>query len=98
MKKESSWSAQVIVVGAGPSGIGAAQALKDFGVKDVLISEGSERIGGTFVSWPAEMRLITPSFNHNAFGMMDLNSCVIGTPPSLGPFDTEHLSGLEYRR
>lgn len=87
---------QVIVVGAGPSGIGVATALKDFGVEDVLIMEGSERIGGSFVSWPAEMRLITPSFNHNAHGMMDLNSIVLGTAPSLGPFDTEHLSGLEY--
>jgi putative flavoprotein involved in K+ transport len=89
-------SAQVIVVGAGASGIGAAQALKDFGVKDVLILEGSEEIGGSFVEWPAEMRLITPSFNHNAHGMMDLNSVVIGTSPSLGPFDHEHLSGIEY--
>ena len=65
-----SWnlSAQVIVVGAGAAGIGAAQALKDFGVRDVLILEGSQEIGGSFCEWPAEMRLITPSFNHNAHG------------------------------
>merc|ERR1711871_1677623 len=95
-QEEEDVQVDVIVVGAGPSGIGAASALKDFGVKDVLVLEGSQEIGGSFVEWPDEMRLITPSFNHNAHGMMDLNSCVIGTSPALGPFDHEHLSGMEY--
>ncbi|RRT46317.1 hypothetical protein B296_00046993 [Ensete ventricosum] len=39
-------SASVIIIGAGMSGISAAKTLSDAGVKDILILEATNRIGG----------------------------------------------------
>lgn len=47
-----------------------------------LIVERGGAVGSTFDQWPAEMRFITPSFNQQAFGMMDLNSVAFDTSPA----------------
>lgn len=41
------------------------------------------------------MRLITPSFTSNAYGMMDLNAVALKTSPAY-TLGTEHPTGLEY--
>ncbi len=84
----------VLIVGAGAAGIGAAVALKHAGVENFLVVDKSE-IGATFRRWPQEMRFITPSFPTNSIGMLDLNSIAIGSSPgySLG---VEHPSGPQY--
>jgi len=83
-----------IVVGGGPAGVGAAVALKDAGVERLLVLE-RYCIGASFASWPAETRLITPSFATNSIGMLDLNAVALGTSPAhiLG---VEHPTGEEY--
>jgi thioredoxin reductase len=70
-----------IIVGAGAAGIGLGCVLQDLKVE--------------FRMWPEEMRMITPSFTSNAYGMLDLNAIAINTSPaySLG---TEHPSGDDY--
>ena len=63
-----------------------------------LAGQGStvgSAVGSTFDKWPAEMRFITPSFNQQAFGMMDLNSIARGTSPAF-LMHTEHPSGDDY--
>ncbi|WP_449560122.1 NAD(P)-binding domain-containing protein [Natronococcus roseus] len=65
-------SLEVAIVGAGPAGIGTAVALErldvDYGVLE------RDRIGASFRNWPDEMRLLTPSFPANAFGVRGLNA------------------------
>jgi len=51
----------VVIVGAGPAGIGVAAALRDAGVTDVAIID-RQGIGASFRRWPMETRLLTPSF------------------------------------
>ena len=87
---------QVAIVGAGPAGLGCAVALKEFGVDDFIVLDRHE-VGASFQRWPQEMRLITPSFTSNAFGLLDLNAIVPGTSPaySLG---REHPSGFAYAK
>ena len=85
---------QVIVVGAGPAGIGCFLALQRAGIQDVLILEAKE-VGASFRAWPKEMRLITPSFHANPFFQTDLNSISPETSPA-DFFQKEHLSGQEY--
>ena len=82
---------QVAIVGAGPAGLGCAVALKEFGVNDIVILDRHE-VGASFRRWPQEMRLITPSFTANAFGLLDLNAIVAGTSPAY-TLDREHPSG-----
>ena len=72
---------QVIVVGAGPAGIGCSLALHRAGVQDVLLLEAKE-VGASFRAWPREMRLITPSFHANPFFQTDLNSISPETSPA----------------
>lgn len=84
---------KVIIIGAGPSGIGNACCLKQANI-DCLVLEKKE-IGESFSQWPKEMKMITPSFPSNAFGQMDLNSVCFGTSPAF-TFSKEHLSGKEY--
>lgn len=50
-----------------------ASVLQDLGMPRFTVLERSE-VGATFLAWPEEMRLITPSFTSNAYGMMDLNA------------------------
>ncbi|MEM7162225.1 MAG: NAD(P)/FAD-dependent oxidoreductase [Bacteroidota bacterium] len=83
----------VIVVGAGPAGLGVAIVLQKLGI-DYLILE-KESIGSTFKKWPEETRFISPSFTGNFFKMPDLNAITPDTSPA---FDllTEHPKGIDY--
>ena len=86
----------VIIVGAGPTGIGCALALRRAGIYNVLVLEANE-VGSSFLKWPAQMRLITPSFHGNPFFQTDLNAITPDTSP--GDYSQkEHLSGVEYAK
>ena len=54
----------VVIVGAGPAGVGISSMLKDFGVENMIVLERG-KIGETFDKLPEEMRFITPSFTTN---------------------------------
>lgn len=84
----------VIIVGAGPAGIGCCLALRRAGVDNVLILDAGQ-IGTSFRRWPKQMRLITPSFHSNPFFQTDLNSITPDTSPA-DFFQKEHLSGEDY--
>lgn len=83
----------VIVVGAGPAGIGVSILLQKLGINYVILERNS--IGASFKKWPKETRFISPSFTGNFFKMPDLNSISPDTSPA---FDllTEHPSGEDY--
>lgn len=84
----------VIVVGAGPAGLGCALALNACGVEAVRVIDRDE-VGASFRRWPEGMRLITPSFHSNSFGMTDLNAI----SPFTSPADflrCEHPEGPAY--
>lgn len=83
-----------LIVGAGPAGLGVATALSHLGLKRYAILERGQ-VGESFARWPAEMRLITPSFPTNSIGMLDLNSVAIGTSPGFS-LRTEHPTGRQY--
>ncbi len=87
-------NSRVIVVGAGPAGIGCTLALRRAGVEDVLVLD-AETVGASFRRWPEEMRLITPSFHGNPFFQTDLNAVTPDTSPA-DLFQKEHLSGHQY--
>ena len=60
----------VIIVGAGPSGIGVALMLTrvfGLGADRVLLLERGGAVGETFLRWPKEMRFISPSFNQQGW-------------------------------
>lgn len=84
----------VVIVGAGPAGIGVAHVLQAIGVPRVIVVERYQ-IGESFRRWPKEMRFITPSFTSNAFGLPDLNSITMDTSPAF-TLDTEHPSGKQF--
>jgi len=86
----------VVIVGAGPAGIGVAAMLKELGVQRMVILE-RETVGATFTKWPKEMRFITPSFTTNFFGHLDLNAVVSGTSPAY-TLRKEHPTGEEYAK
>ncbi|MEM6911860.1 MAG: NAD(P)/FAD-dependent oxidoreductase [Verrucomicrobiota bacterium] len=84
----------VLIVGAGPAGLGVSAALKRAGVIDQLVIDARE-IGAAFRSWPRQMSLLTPSFHSNAFGLTDLNAI----DPETSPADflrTQHPDGGHY--
>ena len=86
----------VLIVGAGPSGIGVATALKQAGVTDMQIIDARE-IGASFLNWPHQMSLLTPSFHSNSFGLTDLNAI----DPETSPADylrTQHPKGDQYAK
>ena len=83
----------VIIVGAGPAGIGIASILNQTDI-DYIVLEKKE-IGASFLEWPKNMEMITPSFPSNAFGQIDLNSICASTSPAFS-FSKEHLNGDEY--
>ncbi|MCS6849247.1 MAG: NAD(P)-binding domain-containing protein [Anaerolineae bacterium] len=85
----------VVVVGAGAAGIGVGVALQRIGVPFVILERGS--VGESFKRWPAEMRFITPSFNSNGFGQVDLNAVTPDTSPAF-TLRKERLSGMDYAR
>lgn len=85
---------RVLIVGAGPAGLGIAAALKRAGVIDLLVVEARE-IGSSFRAWPRQMKLITPSFYSNPFHLPDLNSIDPETSPA-DFFRTQHPSGENY--
>ena len=87
---------EVLLVGAGPAGIGVATALKQAGVSDILVVDARE-IGAAFLNWPRQMSLLTPSFHSNSFGLTDLNAI----DPLTSPADflrTQHPKGNQYAK
>lgn len=86
----------VLIIGAGPAGIGMAVTLQDFGIDNFLILEKGH-VANSFQNWPKETRFITPSFTSNGFGMPDLNAVSIYTSPAY-TLEKERLSGLDYQR
>ena len=84
----------IIIIGAGPAGIGCALALNRAGIKDIVILEAN-CVGSSFRRWPKQMRLITPSFHTNSFYQTDLNSITPDTSPA-DFFQKQHLTGSEY--
>ena len=56
---------EVVVVGAGPSGIGISIILKKLGINFTVLERNE--IGGSFLKWPKQMKLLTPSFFSNTF-------------------------------
>ena len=85
---------KIIIIGAGPAGIGCALALTRAGIKDIVILEAN-CVGSSFRRWPKQMRLITPSFHTNSFYQTDLNSITPDTSPA-DFFQKQHLTGSEY--
>ncbi len=84
---------KIIIVGAGPAGVGMACLLKRCKVDAIILDQG--RIGESFLSWPKEMRFISPSFTGNFFGAVDLNAITPDSSPAFG-LQTEHPTGAEY--
>ncbi|MEM9327968.1 MAG: NAD(P)/FAD-dependent oxidoreductase [Bacteroidota bacterium] len=85
--------ADVIIVGAGPAGLGVAVLLQELGI-DFLILE-KEGVGASFKKWPKETQFISPSFTGNFFKMPDLNAVTPDTSPALSLL-TEHPTGEDY--
>lgn len=83
----------VVIVGAGPAGIGVAAALRRIGVTPTLIDRTG--IGASFEAWPEAMRLISPSFTSNQFGLVDLNAVTPNTSPALSLLE-QHPTGRQY--
>lgn len=84
----------VLIVGAGPAGLGVSLALNQAGVNDQIVVDARE-VGAAFRSWPSSMSLLTPSFFSNSFGLTDLNSI----DPYTSPADflhTQHPKGKGY--
>ena len=80
----------VVIVGAGASGIGVAIAIQHAGIENYVVVD-RDTVGASFAAWPAETRFITPSFPSNSIGMLDLNSIGIGISPALSFFITQIL-------
>jgi flavin-dependent dehydrogenase len=81
----------VVIVGAGAAGVGMGVVLRDLGVERFRLPERHE-VGASFLRWPAETRLLTPSFPGQGFGAMDLNAVALMTSPGFTT-EREHLSG-----
>ncbi|WP_176746856.1 NAD(P)-binding domain-containing protein, partial [Staphylococcus sp. HMSC062C03] len=87
-------SNKVVIIGAGPSGIGMAIALIEMGLDDILILDKGQ-VGESFKNWPLSTRFITPSFTTNGFGTPDINAITPHSSPAF-TFKKEHISGKEY--
>lgn len=85
----------VIIVGAGPAGIGVAALLSQCAIPALVLERGS--VGESLKRWPKETRFISPSFTGNFFGAIDLNAVTPGSSPAFR-LQTEHPSGRQYRR
>ena len=84
---------EVIIIGAGPAGIGVGIVLKRMGIPFIILER--EDVGSSFTKWPKEMRFISPSFTSNFFGMPDLNAISPETSPAY-TLQTEHPTGSQY--
>ncbi|WP_027955555.1 NAD(P)/FAD-dependent oxidoreductase [Halobacillus kuroshimensis] len=84
----------VLIVGAGASGIGLGILMKQMGCENFSIMDRGE-IGETFRRWPEEMRFITPSFPSQGFGQTDLNAVAPKTSPGY-TLNEEHPTGEDY--
>ncbi|WP_282801985.1 NAD(P)/FAD-dependent oxidoreductase [Secundilactobacillus kimchicus] len=84
----------IVIIGAGPAGIGLGVALQNYGINDFLILE-KETIGHSFESWNPETHFISPSFTTNGFGAPDLNAITPDTSPAYS-ISSEHPSGKAY--
>ncbi len=84
----------LIIVGAGPAGIGMGLELKKRGVDAVRIVD-QRGIGAAFEAWPRETRLITPSFPAHAYGCADLNAIDLQSSPG-AMLGVDHLNGHQY--
>lgn len=69
----------VIIIGAGPAGLGMGVCLDDFGMPNYRILEKG-RVGNSFLNWPKDTELIFPSFTTNGFSFPDLNSINTSQP------------------
>ncbi|EAY27299.1 NAD(P)/FAD-dependent oxidoreductase [Microscilla marina] len=83
----------VIIVGAGPAGIGVSILLQKLEINHIILEKAS--IGDSFRKWPKETRFISPSFTGNFFKMPDLNAITPGTSPAFTLL-TEHPTGEDY--
>ncbi|TEA78700.1 NAD(P)/FAD-dependent oxidoreductase [Allopusillimonas ginsengisoli] len=84
----------VVIVGAGPAGIGMALALQRIPGLKYGVLEG-DQIGASFRRWPRQTRFITPSFHSNPFGLADLNAVNELSSPAIHA-GVEHPSGDQY--
>jgi len=87
---------RVLIIGAGPAGLGVSMALRQAGVSDQLVVDERE-VGASFASWPKGMVLLSPSFNSNSFGLTDLNAIDPFTSPA-DFFKSQHPTGESYAR
>ncbi len=85
-----------VIIGAGPAGLGVLAALRQAQLPRVRLLE-RDRIGASFLKWPKQMRMISPSFPGNSFGAPDLNAIVPWTSPALS-LGSEHPAGAAYAR
>lgn len=90
----STYDFDVIIIGAGPAGLGVALPLIECGITRICILE-ARTVGASFENWPKQMRLITPSFHSNPFRQPDLNAITIETSPA-DFIRSEHPTGREY--
>ena len=94
MSSHTTTDFDVIIVGAGPAGLGVALPLIECGITRICILE-ARSVGASFDNWPRQMRLITPSFHSNPFRQPDLNAITIDTSPA-DFIRSEHPTGKEY--
>ncbi|MEM6830327.1 MAG: NAD(P)-binding domain-containing protein, partial [Bacteroidota bacterium] len=83
----------VVIVGAGPAGLGVGILLQKLGIDYVILEK--DFVGSSFRKWPEETRFISPSFTGNFFKMPDLNAISPKTSPAFELL-TEHPTGNEY--
>jgi len=83
----------VVIIGAGPAGIGIAALLSQCAIPTLILERG--RVGESFLKWPKETRFISPSFTGNFFGSVDLNAITPTSSPAFG-LQAEHPSGKQY--
>lgn len=83
----------VLIVGAGPAGIGMAATLGMLDLPRVHVVDRHD-VGASFRRWPSGTRLLTPSFPSNGFGAPDLNAITPDTSPGL--MAGEHPTGRQY--
>jgi len=89
---------KVVIVGAGPAGLGCAALLKKMGIEnDDLIVLEAKSTGSSFKAWPKEMKMITPSFPSNGYHQTDLNAITPDSSPAFS-LGKEHPNGDDYAK